>query len=304
MRLFVFGYGYSAAAAVDRLRARCTWIGATARSADKAAALKAAGIEPFPFDGSAPGAGIREALAAADRVLVTAGPGAAGDPVLNRHAADLSLARRLRGLVYLSTVGVYGDHRGMRVDERTAPKPVSDRSRGRLQAEERWQRLGEEGRLPVAILRLSGIYGPGRNALANLAEGTARRIVKPGQVFNRIHVDDIAAAVDLCFARGAAGIFNVTDDEPAPPQDVVAFAASLMGVAPPPEIPFESADLSAMARSFYGENKRVANGKSKRELGLAYAYPTYREGLRALWEADRWRAPPVTPSAPPPRSDA
>ncbi len=205
MRLFVFGYGYSSAATVRRMRDRLTWVGATTRSADKAEAMRAEDIEPFLFDGTAPGAGIRDALAMADAVLVSAGPGSSGDPVLNHHAADLALARRLRSIVYLSTVGVYGDHRGMRVDERTALKPESERSVARVEAEARWLRLGENGRAPVAILRLSGIYGPGRNAFVNLADGTAKRIVKPGQVFNRIHVDDIAQGVDRAIAKGASG---------------------------------------------------------------------------------------------------
>lgn len=289
MRLFVFGYGYSSAATVRRMRGRLTWIGATTRSADKAAAMRADGIEPFFFDGSAPGPGIRDAIAQADAVLVSAGPGADGDPVLNRHAADLSLARRLRSIVYLSTVGVYGDHRGMRVDERSALKPASDRSVARVEAETRWLRQGEFGKVPVAILRLSGIYGPGRNAFVNLADGTAKRIVKPGQVFNRIHVDDIAQAVERCILKGASGAFNITDDEPAPPQDVVAYAADLMGVPPPPEQDFETATLSPMARSFYGENKRVANGKSKRELGMGYAFPTYRVALETMWREGSWQ---------------
>ena len=143
--------------------------------------------------------------------------------------------------------------------------------------------------MPLAIFRLAGIYGPGRNALVNLAEGKAHRIVKPGQVFNRIHVDDIAQVLSAAVNRDAAGIFNVADDEPAPPQDVVAYAASLMGVEPPPEIPFEDADLSPMARSFYGDNKRVANLRIRQELGVALRYPTYREGLGAMWREGTWR---------------
>jgi uncharacterized protein YbjT (DUF2867 family) len=289
MRLFVFGHGYSAAAVVRRLKDRLEWVGATTRSAEKAEALRTAGVEPFLFDGTAPGEGVRDALQSATHVLVSIAPGAEGDPVLKRHGADLSIGRRPRALVYLSTVGVYGDHGGAWVDERTPVKPVSDRSVARVDAEARWLRYAEMASVPVAILRLSGIYGPGRNAFVNLAEGTAKRLVKPGQVFNRIHVDDIAEATARCFRRGADGVFNVTDDEPAPPQDVVAHAASLMGIEPPPEQDFATATLSPMARSFYGENKRVANGKSKRELGMAYAYPNYRAALERMWREETWR---------------
>ena len=289
MRLFVFGHGYSAAAIVRRLKDRLDWVGATTRSAEKAERLRAEGIEPFLFDGTAPGEGIRDALQSATHVLVSIAPGGDGDPVLKRHGADLSIGRRPRALVYLSTVGVYGDHAGAWVDERTPVKPVSERSVARVDAEGRWLRYAEMAQVPVAILRLSGIYGPGRNAFVNLADGTAKRLVKPGQVFNRIHVDDIAEATARCFRRGADGVFNVTDDEPAPPQDVVAYAASLMGVEPPPEQAFEGAVLTPMARSFYGENKRVSNGKSKRELGMTYAYPNYRIALERMWREETWR---------------
>ncbi|BBE73622.1 NAD dependent epimerase/dehydratase family protein [Pleomorphomonas sp. SM30] len=289
VRLFVFGYGYSAAAAVRRLAGPSTEVAATTRDPAKAEAMRAAGIDAIVFDGRDPAPRLREALARASHVLVSVAPGEAGDPVLNVHGADLALARSLASIVYLSTVGVYGDHGGAWVDERTPEKPVSARSVARLAAEARWRRHGAMTKVPVAILRLSGIYGPGRNAFVNLADGTARRLVKPGQVFNRIHVDDIAEAVRLAFRKGADGVFNVTDDEPSPPQDVVAHAAALMGVAPPPEQDFETADLSPMARSFYGENKRVANARSKRELGLVYGYPNHRVALERMWREDGWR---------------
>jgi nucleoside-diphosphate-sugar epimerase len=158
----------------------------------------------------------------------------------------------------------------------------------RLQAEREWQALAETGDVPLAVLRLSGIYGPGRNGLVNLARGTARRIVKPGQVFNRIHVDDIAAAALFLAERDLGGVFNVTDDEPAPPQDVVGHAASLMGVEPPPEVAFDAADMTPMARSFYGENKRVSNARLK-QAGFRLRYPDYRAALADLWSGGRWR---------------
>jgi nucleoside-diphosphate-sugar epimerase len=172
------------------------------------------------------------------------------------------------------------------VDEGTAPRPTSERSQHRLAAERSWLEFGERYGKSVQVFRLAGIYGPGRNALVSLADGTARRIVKPGQVFNRIHVSDIGrvlrASLDLSLA---SGVFNVTDDEPAPPQDVVAYAAQLLGRSPPPETPFEQAQLTGMARSFYGENKRVRNGRIRNELGVSLLYPTYREGLAACLSA-------------------
>jgi nucleoside-diphosphate-sugar epimerase len=198
----------------------------------------------------------------------------------------LAAAKNLRCVVYLSTVGVYGDHGGGWVDEATPPKPGSPRGRERLAAEAAWQELGRRLGIAVAILRLAGIYGPGQNALVQIARGKARRIVKPGQIFNRIHVGDIAQAVDAAVTRAASGIFNVTDDEPSPPGDPIAFAAQLMGVPPPPEIPFDDASpsMSPMALSFWRECRRVKNDRLKRELGVVLRYPTYREGLRALWE--------------------
>lgn len=292
MRLFVFGLGYSATAAVRLLKDRFTWIGATTRSAAKADAMRADGIDSFVFDGSVPSAGVRDALKTTTHVLVSIGTtdGEGNpDPVLRRHGVDFMLGVRPFSLVYLSTVGVYGDHGGAWVDERTRCRPASARSIARMEAEAGWTRIGEETGTRVSILRLSGIYGPGRNGFVNLAEGSAKRLVKPGQVFNRIHVDDIAQAVGRCFDTGARGIYNITDDEPAPPQDVVAYAASLMGVEPPPEQDFATATLSPMARSFYGENKRVSNGKSKRELGMEYAYPDYRTALDAMWRDGTWR---------------
>jgi dTDP-4-dehydrorhamnose reductase len=220
-------------------------------------------------------------LSRADHILASIPPSESGDPILTRFHDALASAKP-RSIVYLSTVGVYGDHTGAWVDETSECRPVSKRSVERLQAETAWRRFSDETGVPVAILRLAGIYGPGRSPFEKIRSGTARRIVKPAQVFNRIHVDDIAAAVEAAFDRRAGGIFNVVDDEPAPPQDVLAYAAHLLDLPPPPEIPFEHADLSPMARSFYGENKRVRNDKLKHDLGVRLAYPTYREGLRAL----------------------
>lgn len=281
MRLFVFGVGFSSTAFIDRVRDRCEWVGGTTRSQEKADQLQSRNIQPFLFDGTMPGDGIAEALKEATHVLLSIAPGEAGDPVLRHHAADLAAARP-DWIGYLSTVGVYGNHDGAWVDEETPCKPVSKRSVERVGAENAWLSFAEEHEVSVQIFRLSGIYGPGRNAFENIRKGKARRLVKPGQVFNRIHVADIAGALEAAMANPVTRIFNVTDDEPAPPQDVVAYAASLLGVEPPPEVPFETADLTPMARSFYGENKRVSNARVKNDLGYSFQYPDYRAALTAL----------------------
>ncbi|WP_150525239.1 SDR family oxidoreductase [Roseibium sediminis] len=284
-RLFVFGVGYSSRALIDAVREQFDWIGGTTRSADKAEKLREAGIAPFLFDGETASADLLTALAEATHVLVSIAPDESGDPVLNTCRATLASSRP-KWIGYLSTVGVYGDHDGAWVDEETACKPVSKRSVQRVEAETAWLDFAKATGAPVQIFRLSGIYGPGRNAFENFRKGRARRLVKPGQVFNRIHVEDIAGAVKAAMGRPQTRVYNVTDDEPAPPQDVVAFAAELLGVAPPPEIPFETADLTPMARSFYGENKRVSNARVKSELGYSFRYPDYRTALRALQETD------------------
>lgn len=294
--LLCLGLGYSAAHYVATFGNRFDRLIGTARTAEKAATLGAkqmggARPEVFLFDGSAASPALAACVAESDDLLISAPPGAAGDPVL-AGLADAIARGRTRSIVYLSTIGVYGDRGGDWVDEDSNARHGSPRGTARLGAEAAWRRLSAETGKRVAVLRLAGIYGPGRNALVALAEGTARRIVKPGQVFNRIHVADIARAIDTCFAREADGVFNVVDDEPAPPQDVIAFAAALLGVPPPPDIPFEQArsTMSAMARSFYADNRRVRNAKLKTALGVRLAYPTYREGLRALFAAGEGHA--------------
>ncbi len=283
MRLFIFGTGFSSKAFVEEVRDQFDWIGGTTRSSDKMEALRTLGVEPFLFDGNSQGDGVAEALKQATHILVSIAPNEAGDPVLNQYANEIAGAKP-RWIGYLSTVGVYGNHDGAWVDEETLLNPVSKRSVQRVAAEESWLAFAEQNDQPVQIFRLSGIYGPGRNAFENFRKGTARRLVKPGQVFNRIHVADIAGALKAAMAKPSTRVFNVTDDEPAPPQDVVAFAADLLGVKAPPEIPFETADLTPMARSFYGENKRVSNQRLKDELGFTFRYPDYRIALKALLE--------------------
>ena len=291
--LFCFGLGYCAAHYVAEFGARFDRIAGTVRTREKAAAIAASrfgghAVEAFVFDGHEAAPEIAAALMDADAVLVSVPPHENGDPALTQCAEAIAGAPHLRSAVYLSTVGVYGDHGGSWVDETTPPSPISDRSRARLEAEQAWAALGQRAGKAVAILRLAGIYGPGQNALTQVARGTARRIDRPGQVFNRIHVGDIAQAIDAAFARQAAGIFNVTDDKPTPQGEPIAFAADLLGRVPPPEIPYTEAakTMSPMARSFYGESKRVRNDKIKRELGVRLRYPTYREGLRALFDAE------------------
>jgi nucleoside-diphosphate-sugar epimerase len=287
-QVFIFGAGYSGRAFAAANSEGASFHGTT-RSAEKFALLRSAGIEPLLFDGRQLSAEAELALQSATHVIVSIAPEEDGDPVL-RIAADTIRERmpRLEWIGYLSTVGVYGDHGGSWVDERSECRPVSRRSVLRLAAEQEWLITGRRAGVPVAVLRLSGIYGPGRNAFVNLANGTAKRLIKPAQVFNRIHADDIAGALWHLARNNTGGIFNVTDDEPAPPQDVITFAARLMGIDPPPETPFEGAQLSPMARSFYGENKRVSNAAIK-AAGYAFACPNYREALDQMWAKDVWR---------------
>ena len=280
MNLLVFGHGTSASHFTRHHGQAFSRIAATHRSLERIGERH--GIETLAFDGRAALADVLAALAGADALLVSIPPDAVGDPVLAHFATAIADAPKLSRIAYLSTVGVYGDHGGAWVDEATVPKPISPRSILRLQAERDWLALGTALGKTVHVLRLGGIYGPGQNALENMRAGTARRIVKPGQVFNRIHVEDIARAIAASFDHAQGGVCNVTDNEPTPPQDVVAFAAHVLGMPPPPELEFATTAMSAMARSFYGENKRVANQRLRNVLGVELAYPTYREGILAL----------------------
>jgi nucleoside-diphosphate-sugar epimerase len=283
VRLFAFGLGYSAQRIV---RLPAIEASGTVRSDEAVQVLRREGIEAFVFDGVQADAGRTAALAQAQAILISAPPAPSGDPVHRAFAREISAAPGLKRILYLSTIGVYGDWGGAWIDEASETRTTSPRGRWRLAAEERWRALGAERAVPVDVLRLAGIYGPSRNALAKLREGDARRIVKPGQVFNRVHVDDIAEVVRLLLGAGArGGVWNLADEEPAPPQDVIAFAAGLLGLAPPPEEPFEGAAMSEMSRSFYEDNRRIRIDKLKRELGFRPLYPTYREGLRALARA-------------------
>ena len=283
MTLFVFGLGFSARRFADAARTRFPAIQATVTDPDKARALAAeTGLSMRAFGPEADNPRIPADLASADALLVSVPPDRDGDPVLRRFRADIARSR-IGWIGYLSTIGVYGDHDGAWIDETTPAVPKSARSQGRLAVEDAWLALGAETGKAVQVFRLSGIYGPGRNPIAKLREGRSQRIVKAGQVFNRIHIDDIATTLLASLDRPRPGaVYNVTDDEPAAPQTVTEYAAALTGLPLPPEVDFETADLSPMARSFYGENKRVRNRLIREELGVDLAFPTYREGLAAL----------------------
>jgi nucleoside-diphosphate-sugar epimerase len=288
--LLCFGLGYSAEHFIGMFGNRFERIVGTVRGGERAAILNerfGRRVKVVPFDGLLPAPDVASAITQADVALISIPQTQTGDPALAVFGDALASAPQLRSIVYLSTVGVYGDRGGAWVDEDTPPSADSTRGRERFTAENAWQKLGIRSGAAVGILRLAGIYGPERNALVQIARGAARRIVKPGQVFNRIHVADIAQAIDAAFTLRAAGIFNVADDEPGPPGDPIVFAAQLLGRDPPPEIPFAEAapSMSPLALSFWQECRRVRNDKLKRELGVSLLYPTYREGLRALFDA-------------------
>lgn len=282
-RLFAFGLGYSAQTLAARLADKGWRIAGTARDQANIERLRAHGYEVVRFAGEPGNRQIPELLQGTTHLLHSIPPGQSGDPVLAQYREAISALGSLEWIGYLSTVGVYGDQQGRWVDEATRPAPNSERTEARVEAEKAWLEFGKETGCKVQVFRLAGIYGPGRSAFDKLLAGTARRVKKDGQVFSRIHVEDIASVLEASIARPQGGaIYNVADDEPAAPDAVVAYAAELLGVAPPPEVAFADADLSPMARSFYEGSRRIGNARIKSELGVALAYPTYREGLAAL----------------------
>ena len=287
------GFGYSARHYVALYGKRFDRTVGTTRSATSAAALSARrfgdnAVDMLVFDGAAASPALAAAIADATVLLVSIGPDRDTDPVLAHLRDAIAAAPLLKSIVYLSTIAVYGNHEGRWIDETTPLAPALTRAASRIDAERAWRALGEAHGVPVAVIRIAGIYGPGANALEAVKAGRARRIIKPGQVFNRIHVADLAQiidkAVDRALGRRAGGVFNAADDEPTAPADPILFAASLLGVAPPAEIAFEEAKktMTPFAVSFYGESKRVRNERVKSVLGVSLRYPTYREGLRAL----------------------
>ena len=275
--LLSFGHGYSARALTKLLLPKGWRVIGTTRSAEKADELRASGVEPFIW----PTDDMSAAIKAADHILISAGPNEDGDPTLNLLRDQIAQkGSALRWVGYLSTTGVYGNFDGAWVDETTPLNPTTKRGQARKNAEEEWSEIPD---LPLHIFRLAGIYGPGRGPFSKVRKGTARRIIKEGQVFSRIHVDDIAQILAASIAQPNVGAaYNMCDDDPAPPQDVIAYAADLLGLPVPPAIAFEDAEFTPMARSFYAENKKVRNDRIKSELGVKLLYPTYREGLQAL----------------------
>lgn len=283
MKLFCFGFGFSAQALAMKLSGRVEHVVGTHTGPHGSPGR---GVTLVTYRGDGASADVRAGLAGATHVLVSIPPDLEGDIVLRQHGADLAASESLEWVGYLSTVGVYGDAKGAWVDETHPTRPGSERSLRRVQAESAWQKFEAETGKRTEIFRLSGIYGPGRSVIDNLRAGTARRIVKAGQVFNRIHVDDIARVVAKAIETPTEHrIYNVTDDEPAPPEDVIVYAAALMGLEPPPVVPFEQAELSGMAASFWSESKRIRNDRIRKDLGAELLYPTYREGLRAILNA-------------------
>ncbi|WDR07266.1 SDR family oxidoreductase [Devosia rhodophyticola] len=286
MNVFFFGLGYSAQASAVAIKAMDPGvaIGGTVRGAEKLVGLRAQGLAAQVFDGSVDPALVSD-VQRASHVVVSIAPDADGDAVLNHFAGTLAASASLEWLCYYSTVGVYGNFDGHWIDESAVCAPINQRSQQRVVAEQAWRDFAAANKVPLMIMRLAGIYGPGRSSFDKLLAGTAKRIVKPGQVFNRIHVADIGRVTALAAKQKLAGTFNLADDEPAPPQDVVTYAAEMAGMAPPRETDFATADMTPMARSFYADNKKVSNRAIKQALGIELLYPSYREGLRAIHDA-------------------
>jgi nucleoside-diphosphate-sugar epimerase len=281
--LFCFGLGYTAGFLAHALAAEGWRIAGTSQDAASCSRFAADGFDMHLFAPGRPLAAPDTTLRHATHLLISVPPDAAGDPVLAAHSADIAALTQLEWVGYLSTTGVYGDRGGAWVDESAALTPSGERGRRRVAAETEWLDLHRHYRLPVHVFRLAGIYGPGRSALETVREGRARRVDKPGQVFSRVHVADIVATLRASMARPDPGAaYNVCDDDPAPPEAVIAYACALLGVAPPPLVPFAAAELTAMARSFYDDNKRVSNRRIKAELGVRLRYPSYQDGLKAL----------------------
>ncbi len=290
MQMTIFGCGYSGRAIASAAHERGASVTGTARTGEKAGFLASIGIRGGVFDGESLDNALQSRLFDTTHLVQSIPPSPAGDPLLKLVAGRLkAICPKLEWIGYLSTVGCYGDHGGAWVDEENECHPPPGRSQIRMESENAWTEEGHETGLPVAVLRLAGIYGPGRNAFVNLARGTARRIIKKDQIFNRVRVEDIADTTLFLAQEQQGGLFNVSDNEPAPAHHVIEEAARLMGVEPPPEEPFENALMSPMARSFYSANKRVSN-RAIRQRGYVFHYPEYRMSLRQLWQSGSWNA--------------
>jgi nucleoside-diphosphate-sugar epimerase len=278
MKVFIFGLGYSGRALARFLAERGVAVAGTVRHPEEEAGL---GFAPRRFERGHPLPA--DALGGVTHILSTVPPDEAGDPVIDAAGGAIAAQPGLVWLGYLSTTGVYGDRQGGWVDERSERRPTLGRAKRRAQAEDAWLGLWKNRGLPVHLFRLAGIYGPGRSAFDSLRAGTAQRVIKPDQVFSRIHVADIAGALFASMNRPSPGaVYNLCDDDPAPPDQVIAHAAGLLGMPIPEAIPFDQAKLSPMAQSFWADNKRVSNRKLKEALGYRLLYPDYRQGLAAI----------------------
>ncbi len=290
-KLFCFGYGYTCDYLAHGLmadKAQAWEIGGTTRDLEKRAFLRSVGIKAHLFDYEHPLGDPYFILDGTTHLLISTPPDDMGDPTFAMHAADLMRIPTLEWVGYLSTTGVYGDRAGGIVDETSEVRPNSKRGSRRLQAEEQWTSLLMESGFPLHIFRLAGIYGPGRSALDSVRAGVARRINKPGQVFNRIHVEDIVQVLLASMAKPNPGAaYNLSDDDPVPSHEVILYACQKLGITPPPLIPYNEADMAPITRSFYSDNKRVANNKIKAELGVSLKYPSFREGIDGCLEAEK-----------------
>lgn len=289
MKAFLFGLGFSSLASVRAIRQRSpeAAIAGTVRSPEKVNSLADCALQALQFDSSARVPAVADALADTTHLIQSIAPDENGDLVLRHFREHLAAAKQLEWLCYYSTVGVYGDFGGEWIDETAPLVPRNMRSDRRVVAEQEWRNFAAERGLPLTILRLAGIYGPGRSTFDKLRAGTARRVIKQGQVFNRIHVEDIARVTALAAEARLDGTFNLSDDEPAPPQDVIEHAAGMIGMPVPPDLPYETAEMTPMQRSFYRDNKRVSNRAIKSALGIELLYPNYRAGLAQILESEK-----------------
>ncbi len=282
-RLFCFGLGFSSQALAKRLLPYGWDVSGTVRREHDE--IKAKNISVCPFDGSHPTPEISEAISRATHLLITIPPQPSGDVVLENFGEEISKARHLQWIGYISSTGVYGDTKGEWVDESSPLLASTDRNLRRIEVESAWLKIGQDHGLPVIIFRCVGIYGPGRNLLVSVRQGSARRIDKPGLVFSRVHSEDLVQTLETSMRKPQPGeIYNVSDDCPSHPAEAVEYACGLLGVEPPPLVSYEKADLSPIAWGFYTTNKRISNKKIKQELGVKLRYPDYRLGLRALLE--------------------